>query len=247
MDWIGWMSEPEAWIALVSLTALEVVLGIDNIIFISILVDRLPEGKRDRARIIGLALAMIMRIVLLLSLTAVMRLTTPLFPFLGHDVTGKDIILLLGGLFLIAKSTHEIHDKLEENPEARKRAAARSSFGGVLLQIAVLDMVFSLDSVITAIGMARHVPVMVLAVVIAVIFMMVFSGMISRFVSRHPTFKVLALSFLILIGVALMAEGLGRHIPRGYVYFAMAFSFVVELLNMRIRGKGLPQQPVPGG
>ncbi|HUF62889.1 MAG TPA: TerC family protein [Verrucomicrobiales bacterium] len=247
MDWIGWMSEPEAWIALVTLTALEVVLGIDNIIFISILVDRLPEGQRDRARMIGLALAMIMRIALLLSLAAVMRLTTPLFPFLGHEVTGKDIILLLGGLFLIAKSTHEIHDKLEDNPEARKRAAARSSFSGVLVQIAVLDMVFSLDSVITAIGMARHIPVMVVAVVIAVIFMMVFSGMVSRFVNRHPTFKVLALSFLILIGVALMAEGLGLHIPRGYVYFAMAFSFVVELLNIRIRGKSVPEQPVLRG
>jgi predicted tellurium resistance membrane protein TerC len=244
MDWIGWMSQPDAWVALVTLTALEVVLGIDNIIFISILVDKLPEEKRDRARFVGLALAMIMRIGLLLSLAVVMRLTAPLFPVFGHGVTGKDIVLILGGLFLIAKSTHEIHDKLEDNPEARKRAAARTTFAGVLTQIALLDMVFSLDSVITAVGMARHIAVMVLAVIIAVIFMMIFSGMVSRFVSRHPTFKMLALSFLIMIGVALLAEGLGLHIPHEYIYFAMGFSFVVELLNMRIRSRDLAR-PAP--
>jgi predicted tellurium resistance membrane protein TerC len=235
------LTSPEAWIALATLTALEVVLGIDNIIFISILAGKLPEHERGRARVLGLALAMLTRIALLLSLTWIMRLTEPLFAILGREMSGRDLILLVGGLFLVAKSTHEIHDKLEGPAETRTRTAA-NSFGGVLITIMLLDMVFSLDSVITAVGMANHVAIMIAAIVIAVIFMMFFSGYIGRFVDKHPTIKMLALAFLLLIGVTLVAEGLGQHISKGYIYFAMAFSVFVEMLNLRIRRGATPVQ-----
>jgi predicted tellurium resistance membrane protein TerC len=231
MDWI---SDPQAWIGFATLTVLEIVLGIDNIIFISILADKLPPEKQARARLWGLALAMLTRILLLFSLTWVIRLTAPLFTVLGEEISGRDLVLLLGGLFLLAKSTHEIHGNLEgEEGKASTRIAP--SFIGVLIQIMLLDIVFSLDSVITAVGMVDEVGVMVAAVVVAVGFMMAFSNPISGFVSRHPTIKMLALSFLIMIGVALIAEGLDQHIPKGYIYFAMAFSVGVELLNMRVR------------
>jgi predicted tellurium resistance membrane protein TerC len=231
MDWI---SDPQAWVGFATLTVLEIVLGIDNIIFISILADKLPPEKQGRARLWGLALAMLTRILLLFSLTWVIRLTAPLFTVLGEEISGRDLVLLLGGLFLLAKSTHEIHGNLEgEEGKASTRIAP--SFIGVLIQIMLLDIVFSLDSVITAVGMVDEVGVMVAAVVVAVGFMMAFSNPISGFVSRHPTIKMLALSFLIMIGVALIAEGLDQHIPKGYIYFAMAFSVGVELLNMRVR------------
>jgi predicted tellurium resistance membrane protein TerC len=229
-----WLAQPEAWIALATLTALEIVLGIDNIIFISILVGRLPPESRQRARVIGLGLAMGMRILLLLSLTWIMSLTKPLFSVMEHAVSTRDLILVGGGLFLLAKSTFEIHNSLEGEEETAESKAA-ASFGGVLLQVAVLDMVFSLDSVITAVGLADHVPVMVLAIVISVGVMMVSAKAIGDFVDDHPTIKMLALSFLILVGVTLMAEGLGFHLPKGYIYFAMAFSVAVEILNLRIR------------
>jgi predicted tellurium resistance membrane protein TerC len=231
MDWIA---QPEAWVALLTLTVLEIVLGIDNIVFISILAGKLPPREQGKARTIGLALAMITRIALLLSITWVMRLTDPLFTVLGQEISGRDMILILGGLFLLAKSTHEIHDKLEGAADTAKARMARS-FTGVIVQIVLLDIVFSLDSVITAVGMANRVAIMVTAVVIAVIFMMLFSRMISDFVHRHPTVKMLALAFLLLIGVTLVAEGLGQHIAKGYIYFAMAFSVFVEMLNLRLR------------
>jgi predicted tellurium resistance membrane protein TerC len=233
------LTDPQAWLALATLTALEVVLGIDNIIFISILAGKLPREQQEKARLIGLALAMLTRILLLFSLTWIMRLTGPLFTVLGNEISGRDLILLLGGLFLLGKSTLEIHDKLEgEEGHASARAAA--SFAGVLVQIALLDIVFSLDSIITAIGMARQLAIMVAAVVLAVGFMMLFAGRISAFVDRHPTVKILALSFLILIGVALIGDSLDMHIPKGYIYFAMAFSVGVEMLNLRLRPKGAP-------
>ena len=231
MDWI---LDPQVWIALATLTGLEVVLGIDNIVFISILVGKLPEPKQPRARTLGLALAMIMRVILLVSLAWIMRLTRPLFTILGSEISGRDIILIAGGLFLLAKSTIEIHDKLEGR-EGRASERVPSSYAGVLIQIILLDMVFSLDSVITAIGMANQLFIMIVAVLIAVIFMMLASGSISRFVERHPTIKVLALSFLLLIGIALIGDGVGMHIPKGYIYFAMAFSVFVEMINLRIR------------
>ncbi len=231
MDWI---SDPQAWIGFATLTVLEIVLGIDNIVFISILADRLPAAQQARARLIGLGLAMVSRILLLLSLSWIIGLTAPLFSILGEQISGRDLVLLLGGLFLLGKSTHEIHGNLEgESDEVSARAAP--SFAGVLIQIMLLDIVFSLDSVITAVGMVDEIGVMVAAVVVAIGFMMAFSGAISGFVSRHPTIKMLALSFLILIGVALIAEGLDQHIPKGYIYFAMAFSVGVELLNLRVR------------
>ncbi len=236
---MAWMTDPQAWMALVTLTALEIVLGIDNIIFISILTGKLPEERREKARLIGLGLAMITRILLLFSLTWIMRLTSPLFTVFDNAISGRDIILILGGLFLLAKSTLEIHEKLEAE-EGHSSARAAASYGGVLLQIMLLDIVFSLDSVITAIGMANQLVIMVAAVVIAVGFMMLSSGQISRFVERHPTVKVLALSFLLLIGVALIADGLDLHIPKGYIYFAMAFSVFVEMLNIRIRRREVP-------
>lgn len=229
-----WLTNPEAWIALLTLTALEIVLGVDNIIFISILVAKLPERKRNKARVLGLALAMLTRIALLLSIVWVMKLTTPLFIVFSRKISGRDLILLLGGLFLIWKSTIEIHDNVEGVHDERPRKAA-ASFAAVLIQIAILDIVFSLDSVITAVGMADEIMVMVIAIVMAVIVMMFSSRAISAFVDKHPTIKMLALSFLVLIGVALIAEGLGLHIPKGYIYFAMAFSVSVEMLNMRIR------------
>jgi len=231
------LTDPQAIIALITLTALEIILGIDNIIFISILAGKLPPQQQKKARIIGLGLAMITRIGLLFSLTWLMKLTTPLFSVIGHDISGRDLILILGGLFLLGKSTLEIHEKLEgEEGEASTRAAA--SFAGILIQIMFLDIIFSLDSIITAIGMARQLPIMVAAVVIAVGFMMLFSGAVSAFIDRNPTIKILALSFLILIGVALIGDGLGMHIPKGYVYFAMAFSVGVEMLNIKVRGRG---------
>ena len=224
----------QALIALATLTALEIVLGIDNIVFISILASRLPEAERPRARVIGLALAMLSRIALLLSLTWVMKLTRPLFSVFGQEISGRDIILLAGGLFLLAKNTFEIHENLEA-PPPRKPGRGGRKFLLVIVQIMLLDIIFSLDSVITAIGMARQVPVMVLAIVIAVIVMMVSVNGISRFVENHPTIKMLALSFLILIGVSLVGEGLDFHIPKGYIYFAMAFSMFVEFLNHKVR------------
>lgn len=229
-----WLTNPEAWIALVTLTALEIVLGIDNIIFISILVGRLPGRQRNRARVLGLGLAMLTRIALLLSITWVMRLTAPLFSVFMREISGRDIILIIGGLFLLWKSTIEIHNNLEGEEEARTgRVAAK--FGAILLQIALLDIIFSLDSVITAVGLAQDLAVMVIAIIIAVVVMMVSSKGIGDFVDRHPTIKMLALSFLALIGVALIAEGLDFHIPKGYIYFAMAFSITVEMLNMKVR------------
>jgi predicted tellurium resistance membrane protein TerC len=221
-------------VALATLTALEIILGIDNIVFITILASRLPESQRPRARIIGLALAMISRIALLLSLTWVLKLTKPFFSALGQEISGRDIILLAGGVFLLAKSTFEIHESLEA-PEAKEPGRGGRKFLFVVAQIMILDVIFSLDSVITAIGMARQVGVMVLAIVIAVVVMMLSVNGLSRFVETHPTIKMLALSFLILIGVSLVAEGLDFHIPKGYIYFAMAFSVFVEFLSHKVR------------
>jgi predicted tellurium resistance membrane protein TerC len=231
------LSSPEAWISLATLAAMEIVLGIDNIVFLSILAGRLPTEEQPRARRLGLGFALATRLALLFAITWVMRLTTPLFHLLGHGWSGRDLILLTGGLFLLAKATHEIHDKLEVQHEEELvgGAARRASFWMVIVQIGVLDIVFSLDSVITAVGMARHLAVMVAAMVIAVGVMLVFAGAIGDFVERHPTMKMLALSFLLLIGVMLVAESFGKHIEKGYIYFAMAFSFAVELLNMRVR------------
>jgi len=229
-----WLADPQIWIALLTLTALEVVLGIDNIIFISILAGKLPAGQQARARRLGLGGAMVMRILLLLSIAWVIRLTAPLFTTLGQEISGRDLILLLGGLFLLAKATYEIHDNLEgEKGHAAKKVAA--SFAAIIVQIMLLDIVFSLDSVITAVGMVDEVGVMIAAVVIAVGVMLLAAGPISGFVERHPTLKILALSFLLLIGMSLVAESLDRHIPKGYIYFAMGFSVMVEALNLRMR------------
>ena len=228
------LTDPQVWLAFLTLTALEIVLGIDNIIFISILVGRLPPEQRARGRTIGLSLAMITRILLLLSITWVMGLSAELFSVMGRGVSGRDLILFGGGLFLMAKSTLEIHGSLE-GEEAQREAKGSATFGSVIIQIAIIDIVFSLDSVITAVGMVDQVQVMIAAVVVAVLVMMFLAGPISDFVDRHPTIKMLALSFLILIGVALVGEGLGFHIPKGYIYFAMAFSVFVEVLNIRIR------------
>ena len=231
---MDWLSNPEAWIALVTLTALELVLGIDNIVFITILAGKLPPEERAKARTIGLALAMIMRIALLLTLSWMVRLTAPLFTVLGNEISGRDLILLIGGLFLLAKATHEIHQKLEGETGSRSKAVA-ASMAAVLTQIVLLDLVFSLDSVITAVGMVKEIPVMVTAVVVAVILMMVFAKPVGDFVEKRPTVKMLALSFLLLIGTALVADGLDFHIPKGYIYFAMGFSVFVEMLNLRMR------------
>ena len=229
-----WLTDPEIWIALLTLTALEIVLGIDNVIFISILAGKLPAAQQAKARRTGLGGAMITRILLLLSIAWIIRLTAPWFTVLGQAISGRDLILIVGGLFLLGKSTFEIHDKLEgEEGEASKRVPA--SFLAVIVQIMLLDVVFSLDSVITAVGMADEVAVMIAAVVIAVGVMMAASGPIARFVDAHPTVKILALSFLLLIGMSLVAEGLDQHIPKGYIYFAMAFSVFVEMLNLRLR------------
>lgn len=236
---MDWLTEPQAWMALATLTALEIILGIDNIIFITILTGKLPVEQQPRARTIGLALAMITRILLLFSLVWLMKLTAPLFAILGNEISGRDLILMAGGLFLIAKSTLEIHDKLE-GEEGHSSARVRASFASVLVQIMLLDIVFSFDSVITAIGMANRIEIMVIAVVIAVGFMLFAAGSVSAFVERHPTVKILALSFLLLIGMALIADGLDLHIPKGYIYFAMAFSVFVEMLNVKMRRREVP-------
>ena len=231
-----WLTNPEIWVALVTLTALEIVLGIDNIVFISILSSKLPPEQQPKARTTGLALAVIGRVVLLLSLSWMIKLTAPLFAVLGNEISGRDLILLLGGLFLIGKSTHEIHDKTTGTDEA-PQVGKGATFGSVIFQILLLDIVFSLDSVITAVGMVEQIGVMVAAVVIAIGIMMAFAGRISRFVDDNPTIKMLALAFLLLVGVALLAEGLDRHLPKGYIYFAMAFSLFVEMLNLRMAKK----------
>ncbi len=235
-----WLLNPEIWMALLTLTVLEIVLGIDNIIFIAILAGRLPKEQQAKGRTVGLALAMITRIALLFSLSLIMRLTSPLFTVLSNEISGRDIILILGGLFLLGKSTLEIHTSLEgEEGHDRGNSGKRgATFPHVILQIVILDVVFSLDSVITAIGLVNRLPVMVAAIVIAIVVMIFVSGSISRFIERHPTVKILALSFLLLIGVALIGEGFNLHIPKGYIYFAMAFSVFVEMLNMRIRRRG---------
>jgi predicted tellurium resistance membrane protein TerC len=234
-----WLADPQIWIAFLTLTVLELVLGIDNVIFISILSGKLPESQQQRARYIGLALALIMRVALLFSLTWVMGLTEPIFTVINQSVSGRDLILLLGGLFLIGKSTHEIHGSLEgEEGQASKKVFA--SFASVIVQIMLLDIVFSLDSVITAVGMVSNIWIMIAAVVVSIVAMMAFAGPIGGFVQRHPTIKMLALAFLLLIGVTLMAEGLHQHISKGYIYTAMAFSVFVEFLNMRLRKKAEP-------
>lgn len=234
-----WIADPQIWIAFLTLAVLELVLGIDNVIFISILSGKLPEKDQKRARLIGLSLALIMRVILLFSLTWVMGLVEPLFTVMGQTVSGRDLILLVGGLFLIFKSTHEIHGSLEgsEGDSSRKTYAG---FTGVIIQIMLLDIVFSLDSVITAIGMVSNVWIMIAAVVVSIIAMMLFAGSIGAFVQRHPTVKMLALAFLLLIGVTLIAEGMHQHISKGYIYFAMAFSVFVEVLNIRLRKKAKP-------
>lgn len=236
MDWI---TEPQAWIALLTLTSLEIVLGIDNVVFISILAGKLPAAQQPKARQTGLLLAMVMRILLLFSISWVIGLTDPLFTVLGQEISGRDIVLLAGGLFLVAKSTREIHDKLE-GEHGERSAKVAPAFASVLIQIILLDIVFSLDSVITAVGMVKEIGVMVTAVIVAVGFMMLFAGAISAFVDRHPTVKMLALSFLLMIGVMLIAEGFDQHIPKGYVYFAMAFSVLVEALNLRAKRHSEP-------
>ena len=236
-----WVTDVQVWLALLTLTAMEIVLGIDNIIFISILTGKLPRHSQGRARVLGLGLAMITRIALLLSITWIMRLTRPFMTLIGHAFSGRDLILLVGGFFLLAKSVHEIHEKIEGPPDHLPRRRGANSFGGVIVQVALLDIVFSIDSVVTAVGMTNRVPVMIAAIAIAVGVMMFASGGISRFVDRHPTIKILALSFLLLIGVTLVADGLGQHIAKGYIYFAMAFAFFVEMLNLRVRKREMPE------
>lgn len=233
------LADPQIWIAFLTLSVLELVLGIDNIIFISILSGKLPPDQQPRARFIGLSLALVMRVILLFSLTWVMGLVEPLFTVWGQSISGRDLILLIGGLFLIGKSTHEIHGSLEGEPgHASKKVFA--SFTSVIIQITLLDIVFSLDSVITAIGMVDNIWVMIAAVIVSIVAMMLFASPISEFVEQHPTIKMLALSFLLLIGFTLLAEGLHQHIPKGYIYGAMAFSVFVELLNMQLRKRGKP-------
>ena len=229
-----WILDPQMWIGLLTLTALEIVLGIDNIVFISIVAGRLPDKSQKKARLLGLALAMIMRVLLLLTLSWIMRLTEPLFAIGNFAVSGRALILIAGGLFLLAKSTREIHHRIEGGDE-HGTGAIRASFSAVLLQIVLLDAVFSLDSVITAVGMVDEIGVMITAVILSVAVMMIFAEPISRFIDRHPTMKMLALSFLLLIGVNLIGEGMGFHIPKGYTYFAMGFSLLVEMLNLKVR------------
>ena len=242
------LTDPQAWIALATLLLLEVVLGIDNIIFISILANKLPEDQRKKARTMGLGLALITRILLLLSLTWIIKLTAPLFHVFGHPISGRDLVLIAGGLFLIGKSTHEMHEKLE-GEEGKASGKVKATFAGVIVQILIVDVVFSLDSVITAVGMVKQIEIMITAVVLAMIVMMVAAGRISDFVEKHPTIKMLALAFLLLIGTTLIAEGLGQHIPKGYIYGAMAFSLFVESLNLKMRSKQPPvhlHQPYVG-
>ncbi len=234
-----WIASPEAWLALVTLTALEIVLGIDNIIFISIIVGRLPPERRNKARIQGLAFAMITRIMLLLSLAWMMRLTNPLFTIIGQEISGRDLILILGGMFLLWKSTQEIWESVEGVEEDETKVKATTNYWMIMGQIAIIDIIFSLDSVITAVGMADHVPVMVIAIVIAVGIMMLASRTIGDIVDAHPSIKMLALSFLILVGVVLIGDGLDMHVPKGYIYFAMGFSVLVETLNIHMRKKRL--------
>jgi predicted tellurium resistance membrane protein TerC len=238
---MDWLLNPETWIALVTLTALELVLGVDNIVFITILAGKLPAAQRDRARRLGLLGAMGTRVLLLLGLAWLVGLTTPLFSALGEEISGRDLILILGGLFLLAKGTWEIHQKLE-GEETRLSTSAAPAFASVIAQIMLLDVVFSLDSVITAVGMVREIWIMVAAVVLAIALMLVFAKPVGDFVERHPTVKMLALSFLLLIGMALVADGLDRHIPKGYIYFAMGFSVMVEMLNLRLRRRAPPVQ-----
>jgi predicted tellurium resistance membrane protein TerC len=247
------LTSPEAWIALATLTTLEIVLGIDNIIFISILADRLPAVQRAKARQLGLAVAMLTRILLLFSITLIMQLTQELFALFGHGVSGRDLILIVGGLFLLTKSTLEIHHKVEGGGDEARTGSNGVTFTGTLIQIAILDMVFSLDSVITAVGMADDLAVMVTAVILAVGVMMISATRVGDFVSNHPTVKMLALSFLLLIGTSLIAEGVGFHLPKGYIYFAMGFSVLVEFLNLKAREARLSRgdqrgaQPAAGG
>lgn len=233
------LTDPQAWIAFLTLFALELVLGIDNIIFISILAGKLPGHQQATARSVGLALAMVARILLLLSLSWVIRLTTPLFSIFQKEISGRDLILILGGLFLLGKSTFEIHESLEGEP-GHASAKVKAAFVSIIIQILLLDIVFSLDSVITAVGMVDELAIMIAAVICAVAFMMMFSAPLSHFVAKHPTIKMLALSFLLLIGLSLLAEGFGVHVPKGYVYFAMGFSVFVEMLNLRLRKKRQP-------
>jgi predicted tellurium resistance membrane protein TerC len=241
-----WLLDPQIWVSLLTLTLLEIVLGIDNVIFISILAGKLPKEQQAKARKLGLSLALVTRILLLCSITWLMKLTADLFtlPVLNEGISGKDLILLVGGLFLIGKSVVEIHEKLEGEDGHANPAKNRTKFAGVIVQILILDIVFSLDSVITAVGMANNIWVMVTAVIIALGVMLMFAGAISDFVNRHPTLKMLALSFLILIGVTLVGESLGQHIPKGYIYFSMAFAFGVEMLNLKLRTKGPADKPV---
>ena len=241
---MDWLTDPNAWIGLLTLTLLEIVLGVDNIIFISILAGKLPQEQRARARRLGLMGAFVSRILLLLSIAWVVRLTAPLFSVLGVDISGRGLILILGGLFLIGKATHEIHDKLEGEKETGEAKKAARSLAAVIAQIMVIDIVFSLDSVITAVGMVDEVSIMIAANVVALGIMLVAANPISNFVDRHPTVKMLALSFLVLIGTNLVAEGIGQHIPKGYTYFAMAFSVLVEMLNIRVRSKAVKEDPV---
>lgn len=237
---MSWITDPQGWIAFFTLLALEIVLGIDNIIFLSILTSKLPVAQQGKARVTGLSLAIFMRIALILSISWVIGLTVPLFTIFGHEISGRDIILITGGLFLIAKSTFEIHDKLE-GEEGRSSTRVAPTFISVMTQIVLLDAVFSLDSVITAVGLVQAISIMVAAVISSVIFMVAFAGPVSNFVERHPTVKMLALSFLLVIGVTLIVEGFDVHVPRGYIYFAMAFSVFVEMLNLRAaKTKGRP-------
>jgi predicted tellurium resistance membrane protein TerC len=230
-----WLTQPEAWIAFFTLVALELVLGVDNVIFITILAGVLPEGQRPKARTLGLAMAVLSRILLLCSISWIVGLTAPLFTLLGFEISGRDVILIVGGLFLLAKSTYEIHQRLEGIQGHASSAGASRSFAGVIVQIVMLDVVFSLDSVITAVGMVNELAIMIAAVVVAAGVMIVVAGPLDRFVDRHPTIKILALSFLLLIGFTLIVEGLHQHIPKGYIYFSMGFSVFVEMLNMRLR------------
>jgi predicted tellurium resistance membrane protein TerC len=236
MEWISWVADPNVWASLVTLTFLEIVLGIDNVIFISILAGKLPRAQQARARALGLGLALVTRILLLVSIKWLMGLTSPLFVLFSHEFSGKDLILLSGGIFLIAKSTQEIHAKLE-GEQRRPDAKLRGGFAQTIIQILLLDIVFSLDSVITAVGMAQHLPVMIAAVTIALVVMLLAAGAVSHFVEMHPTIRMLGMAFLILIGVVLIADGFGQHVERGYIYFAMVFATAVEMLNLRLRSK----------
>jgi len=236
---MDWVLEPQLWVAFITLVALELVLGVDNVIFISILAGKLPTELQQRARVIGLSLAVVSRLILLLSLSWIIRLTEPLFSVFNFDVSGRDIIIIVGGLFLIGKATHEIHDKLE-GEEGHASTRAKPTFSSFLVQVLLLDMIFSLDSVITAVGMVDRIEIMAAAIVIAAGVMIFTAGPLSAFVERHPTIKMLALAFLLLIGFTLIVEGLHQHIPKGYIYFAMAFSLFVEFLNLRLRKTGVP-------